>query len=252
MAGPSTAAYPFLSDVVAVGRVTQPLRFWFLIEWGAVVNTLHRRLGPVTQPALHALKSWSKHAFARLQWPSTLGYAKPVSKEKPSEGLKLVEPRVQQLRLLHPPVYDVGSETSKTANGHRKLIQPTRPRRVHPQHGAHRAGCLPCPSAGQGPPSRSRGTRQHPASDLTAQLVDTSDQHQAPLAPETGRRTPTVQATAAAPRGLDSWAGSHGREPRCRQTPTGGNRSSRRRSGLKQFPLRYPFIEECREHADSN
>jgi hypothetical protein len=25
MAGPSTAAYPFLSDVVAVGRVAQPL-----------------------------------------------------------------------------------------------------------------------------------------------------------------------------------------------------------------------------------
>jgi hypothetical protein len=123
MAGPSTAAYPFLSDVVAVGRVTQPLRFWFLIEWGAVVNTLHRRLGPVTQPPLYALKSWSKHAFARLQWPSTLGYAKPVSKEEPSEGLKLVETRVQQLRLLHPPVHDVGSETSKTANGHRKLIQ---------------------------------------------------------------------------------------------------------------------------------
>jgi ABC transporter len=90
---------------------------------GAVVYTLHRRLGPITQPALHALKSWSKHAFARHQRPSTLGYAKPFSKEKPNEGLKLVETRVQQLRLLHPLVHDVGSETSKTANGQLQLIQ---------------------------------------------------------------------------------------------------------------------------------
>jgi hypothetical protein len=46
-----------------------------------------------------------------------------VSKEKPSEGLKLVETRVQQLRLLDPLVHHLGSETSKTANGQLKLIQ---------------------------------------------------------------------------------------------------------------------------------
>jgi len=46
-----------------------------------------------------------------------------MSKEEPSEGLKLVETRVQQLRLLHPLVHDVGSETSKTANRQLKLVQ---------------------------------------------------------------------------------------------------------------------------------
>ncbi|HSO52265.1 MAG TPA: hypothetical protein VL330_05860, partial [Actinomycetes bacterium] len=63
--------------------------FWFLIERGTVVYALHRRLGPVTQPALHALKSWSEHAVARRQRPSTLDYAESVSKEEPSEVLKL-------------------------------------------------------------------------------------------------------------------------------------------------------------------
>src|SRR5215216_7684554 len=103
MAGPSTAASPFLTDVAGL-RDPNPLGFWFLIERGPVVYTLHRRLGPVTQPALHALKSWSEHAVARRQRPSTLDDAEPVSKEEPSEGLKLVETRVQQLRLLDPPV----------------------------------------------------------------------------------------------------------------------------------------------------
>jgi hypothetical protein len=47
----------------------------------------------------------------------------PVSKRKPSESLKLVETRVQQLRSLHRLVHDVGSETSKTANRQLKLVQ---------------------------------------------------------------------------------------------------------------------------------
>src|SRR5215211_381731 len=219
----------------------QPSRFWFLIERGPVVYPLHRRLGPVTQPALHALKSWSRHAVARLQWPSTLGYVKPVSKEKPSEGLKLVETRVQQLRLLDPLVHHLGSETSKTANRQRKLIQRQPSLGECILNTAHMGPVVTlAPPTGQGPPSQSRGTRQHPASDLTAPLVGTTDQHQAPHAPETSRRMPTVQATAAAPRGLDSWAGSHGHEPRCRQKPTDGNRSSHRRSGPQAAPAALP------------
>jgi hypothetical protein len=61
-----------------------PSGFWFLIERGAVVYTLHRRPGPVTQPALHALKLWSEHAVARRQRPSTLVYAEPVSSPRRS------------------------------------------------------------------------------------------------------------------------------------------------------------------------
>ena len=99
-----------------------PSGFWFLIERGSVVYTLHRRPGPVTQPALHALKLWSEHAVARRQRPSTLVYAEPVSKEEPSEGLKLIETRVQQLRLFYPFVHDVGPDTSKTANRQLKLV----------------------------------------------------------------------------------------------------------------------------------
>ena len=90
----------------------------------AVVYALLRRPGPITQPALHdALKPRSEHAVARRQRPSTLDSTEPVSKQKPSESLKLVETRVQQLRLLHPLVHDVGSETSKTANRQLKLVQ---------------------------------------------------------------------------------------------------------------------------------
>jgi hypothetical protein len=205
MAGPSTVATPFLSDVVDQCDPTLTL----LVPHRARARCL---------PA--ASSSWAGHA-ASAPRPEVLVAAcfrsAPVARhprlcQAGVEGEAERGPQAHRNPRTTAPV--ARSPCAPPRLGDQQDGQwtteadptPTRPRRVHPQHGAHGAGCHPCPSAGQGPPSRSRGTQRHPASDLTAPLVDTSDQHQAPLAPETGRRMPTVQATAAAPRGLDSWA----------------------------------------------
>jgi hypothetical protein len=205
MAGPSTVATPFLSDVVDQCDPTLTL----LVPHRARARCL---------PA--ASSSWAGHA-ASAPRPEVLVAAcfrsAPVARhprlcQAGVEGEAERGPQAHRNPRTTAPV--ARSPCAPPRLGDQQDGQwtteadptPTRPRRVHPQHGAHGAGCHPCPSAGQGPPSRSRGTRRHPASDLTGPLVGTSDQHQAPLAPETGRRMPTVQATAAAPRGLDSWA----------------------------------------------